>query len=139
MKNNDDQILVSSLYLFYDFNKHKLVATTIANYPGMPFAVTPTPRTASDRYAYQMYTSNNLYYIISNGGRELTLEQGTALLKIRDKVVGKDNMSRIENENKATLSREEIHTLITEIDDHISRHQLKIIADKQQYAHEELL
>ena len=41
MKNNDDQILVSSLYLFYDFNKHKLVATTIANYPGMPFAVTP--------------------------------------------------------------------------------------------------
>ena len=139
MKSEDDQILVSSLYLFYDFNKHKLVATTIVNYPGMPFAVTPSPKSMSDRYAYQMYTSNNLYYIISNGGAELTLEQGKALFKIRDKVIGEDNMSRIENENTATLTREEIHTLITEIGDHISRYQLKIIADKQQYAHEELL
>ena len=139
MKNKDDQILVGSLYLFYDFNKHKLVATTIANYPGMPFKVTPTPKSMSERYAYQMYTSNNLYYIISNGGAELTLEQGKALLKIRDKVIGEDNMSRIENESTATLTREEIHSLITEISDHISRHQLRIIADKQQYCHEELL
>ena len=139
MKNKDDQILVSSLYLFYDFNKHKLVATTITNYPGMPFAVTPNPKTISERYAYQMYTSNNLYYIISNGGVELTLEQGKALFKIRDKVIGKDSMSRIENEQSVTLTREEIHSLITEIDDYISRYQLKVIADKQQYAHEELL
>lgn len=86
-----------------------------------------------------MYTSNNLYYIISNGGAELTREQGKALFRIRDKVIGEDNMSRIENENTATLSREEIHSLITEIGDHISRHQLKIIADRQQYCHEELL
>ena len=139
MKNKDDQILVSSLYLFYDFNKHKLVATTITNYPGMPFAVTPNPKTISERYAYQMYTSNNLYYIISNGGVELTLEQGKALFKIRDKVIGKDSMSRIENEQSVTLTREEIHSLITEIDDYISRYQLKVIADKQQYAHEESL
>ena len=139
MKNKDDKILVSSLYLFYDFNKHKLVATTIANYPGMPFAVTPQPKTASERYSFQMYTSNNLYYIISNGGVELTLEQGKAIFKIKDKVIGEDSMSRIENEQTATLTREEIHSLITEIDDYISRYQLKVIADKQQYAHEELL
>jgi len=139
MKNKDDKILVSSLYLFYDFNKHKLVATTIANYPGMPFAVTPTPKTASERYSFQMYTSNNLYYIISNGGVELTLEQGKAIFKIRNKVIGEDSMSRIENEQTATLTREEIHSLITEIGDHISRQQLKVIADKQQYCHEELL
>ena len=139
MKNKDDKILVSSLYLFYDFNKHKLVATTIANYPGMPFAVTPQPKTASERYSFQMYTSNNLYYIISNGGVELTLEQGKAIFKIRDKVIGEDSMSRIENEQTATLTREEIHSLITEIGDYISRHQLKVIADKQQYCHEELL
>ena len=139
MKNKDDKILVSSLYLFYDFNKHKLVATTITNYPGMPFAVTPNPKTISERYAYQMYTSNNLYYIISNGGVELTLEQGKALFKIRDKIIGEDSMSRIENEQTATLTREEIHSLITEIEDYISRHQLKVIADKQQYCHEELL
>ena len=139
MKNKDDHILISSLYLFYDFNKHKLIATTIANYPGMPFSITPNPKSMSERYAYQMYTTNNLYYIISNGGVELTFEQGQALFKIRDKVVGEDNMSRIENENTATLTREEIHTLITEIDDHISSHQIKIIADKQSYCHEELL
>lgn len=139
MKNKDDQILVSSLYLFYDFNKHKLVATTMENYPGMPFSVTPVPRTASDRYAYQMYTSNNLYYIILNGGNELTQEQNKFLFEIRDKVIGKDYVSRVENYNTATLSREEIHTLITEISDYISRHQLKIIADRQQYCHEELL
>ena len=139
MKNNDDQILVSRLYLFFDFNRYKLVATKNVNYPGMPFAVTPSPKTASDRYAYQMYTTNNLYYIISNGGVELTQEQARALLEIRDKVVGEDNISRIENENTATLSREEIQTLVTELYDHISRHQLRIIADKQQYAHEELL
>ena len=139
MKNKDDKILVSSLYLFYDFNKHKIVATTIANYPGMPFAVTPTPKTASERYSFQMYTSNNLYYIISNGGAELTLEQGKAIFKIRDKVIGEDSMSRIENEQTATLTREEIHSLITEIGDYVSRHQLKVIADKQQYCHEELL
>ncbi len=139
MKSKDDQILVSSLYLFYDFNKHKLVATTITNYPGMPFAVTPCPKSMSERYAYQMYTSNNLYYIISNGGAELTLAQRKALSKIRDKVIGEDNMSRIENEDTATLTREEIHSLITEISDHISRYQLKIIADKQQYAHESLI
>ena len=53
MKNKDDQILVSSLYLFYDFNKHKLVATTIENYPGMPFAITPNPTTPSERYAFK--------------------------------------------------------------------------------------
>lgn len=139
MKNNDDQILVSSLYLFYDFNKHKLVATTIENYPGMPFSITPNPKTPSERYAYQMYTSNNLYYIISNGGVELTQEQNKFLFEIRDKVVGKDYISRVENYNTATLSREAIHTLITEISDYTSRHQLKIIANKQQYCHEELL
>ena len=109
------------------------------NYPGMPFSITPNPTTASERYAYQMYTSNNLYYIISNGGVELTQEQNKFLFEIRDKIVGKDYISRVENYNTATLSREAIHTLITEISDYISRHQLKIIANKQQYCHEELL
>lgn len=130
-QNDDDEILVSSLYLFYDFNKHKLVATTIVNYPGLPFAISPTPRTASDRYAFQMYSTNNLYYIISNGGSELTQEQGQVLFNARDKVIGPDSTSRIENEQTATLTRKEILNLITEIDKFISKHQLEIIAEMQ--------
>lgn len=133
------EIKVSGVYLFYDFIKHKLVATTIVNYPGMPFMVTPCPKTPSERYAYQMYSTNNLYYIISNGGAELNFQQGQAIYKIRDKVIGEDDMSRIENEKTATLTRDEIHSLITEIDEHISKHQLKIIAEKQQCYYEELL
>ena len=86
-----------------------------------------------------MYTTNNLYYIISNGGIELNINQMEAILNIRRKVVGDDKTSRIENENTATLTREEIHSLVTEIDDHISRHQLKIIANKQEYVYKELL
>ena len=43
------EIKVSGVYLFYDFIKHKLVATTIVNYPGMPFMVTPCPKTPSER------------------------------------------------------------------------------------------
>ena len=138
MKNNDDQILVSSLYLFYDFNKHKLVATTIANYPGMPFAVTPHSK-SSEKFSYQLYSQNNLYYIILDGGVELTLEQEKVLSEVKDKVVGKDNISAINNYYASTITREEIHSLITEIGDYVSRHQLKVIADKQQYCHEELL
>ena len=86
-----------------------------------------------------MYSTNNLYYIISNGGAVLNFEQGQAIYKIRDKVIGEDDMSRIENEKNATLTRDEIHLLITEIDEHISKHQLKIIAEKQQCYYEELL
>ena len=46
-KKSDDQILVSSLYLFYDTNKYCLVATTNENFPGVPFKVSPSPATAS--------------------------------------------------------------------------------------------
>lgn len=139
MKNKDDQILVRSVYLFYDRIKHKLVAAQSKEYHAIPFVCSPAPKTASERYSFRMYPTNNLYYIISNGGVELTREQAKALLEIRDKVVGGDNMSRIENESTATLSREEIHTLITEIDKHISKHQLEIIAEKQQFIDESLI
>ena len=130
-KKSDDQILVSSLYLFYDTNKYCLVATTNKNYPGVPFKASPSPATASERYAFQMYATNNLYYIISNGGAELTKAQAKALLGIRSSVVGEDEESRIENENTATLSRDEIHTLIAELDDHISKRQIREMAEKQ--------
>ena len=131
MKNKDDKILVSSLYLFYDTNKHRLIATTITNYPGIPFYITPSPKSMSERYAYQMYTTNNLYYIISNGGVELTPSQIEAINRVKNKIIGEDSMSRIENESTATLTREEIHSLVTEFNVHISRHQLELIKKTQ--------
>ena len=131
MKDKDKQILVSSLLLFYDTNKHCLVATPIENYPGIPFMVSPNPSSISERYAFRMYATNNLYHIISNGGAELTRSQAKVLLGIRNAVVGENDETRIENESKATLTRKEIHTLITELDDHISKRQIREMAEKQ--------
>ncbi len=124
MKNKDEQILLKNVYIFYDKDRHGLVASQAVNYPGIPFTCTPNPRTISDRYAYQMYKTNNLYYIISNGGMELTFEQEELLLEIRDKVVGNSKSSRIKNEDTATLTREEIHSLVAQLSSHISKHHL---------------
>ena len=139
MKNKDDQILLKNVYLYYDKDRHSLIASQSVNYPGIPFMCTPNPRTISERYAYQMYKTNNLYYIISNGGTQLTREQEEALLEIRDKVIDHNNTSRIENENNATLSREEINSLVNQLDAHISKHHLLDLLRKNQKTWEETL
>lgn len=132
MKNENEKFLVSSVYLFYDINKRKLIATQNKNYLGIPFICTPITTTASARYTFRMYPTNNLYYIISNLGSELTKEQINALIDIRRKVVGEDLSSRIANENTATLTRQEIHTLIGKIDEYVSKHQIKAMSKRQQ-------
>ncbi|MBR4999069.1 MAG: hypothetical protein IKY10_04230 [Clostridia bacterium] len=131
MKNENEKFLVSNVYLFYDLNKRKLIATQNENYPGVPFVCSPITTTASARYAFRMYPTNNLYYIISNLGNELTKQQINALINIRSKVVGDDLSSRIENEKTATLTRKEIHDLVNEIDEYVSKHQIKIMSKKQ--------
>ena len=62
MIDRNEEILVSSLFLFYDEHNKELVATPNQNYPGVPFICTPTPKTARERYIFRMYKTNNLYY-----------------------------------------------------------------------------
>ena len=139
MKNNDDKILVRSVYLFYDRIKNKLIGIQSKEYPGIPFIISPSPTTESERLTYTMYPTNNLYYIISNGGVELTTMQAISLLKVRDKVIGETHISRITNADTAKLTREEIHSLITQLNVHISKNQLEKIEKSQQEYEERLI
>ena len=129
IKNNE--ILVSSLYLFYDMDNSKLIATTSQNYDGIPFIICPEPESASERYSYQMYPTNNLYFIISNGGVELNQGQINAINRIKTKVIGNDYFDRIGNEKTATLTKDEITELMLALDVFVTKKQLKEITNKQ--------
>ena len=128
----DEQILVGSIYLFYDLKQRKLIGSKDPVLGFLPFVCAPQPSTLSERYAFQMYPTHNLYYIISNGGVELNAEQRRVISRIRNKVVGPDTMSRIENEATATLSRAEIQDLILELDQFITKQQIENMIKDQE-------
>ena len=130
-KRNDEPILVNSIYLFYDLKNRKLVGSTNPTLGLTPFICSPKPQTLSERYAFQMYPTHNLYYIISNGGVELNAEQLNVISRIRNRVVGTDTMSRIENESTATLSRGEVADLISDLDKYISKKQIETLTEMQ--------
>ena len=121
MKNNDDQILVSSIYLFYDIEHHTLFPTQNKDHlGGIPFTI-----------FLGEYATNNLYEIIENRGVGLSNHQIEAIEQFRHKVVGKDGLGRTNNKNTATLTKKELCNLIYEIDSHISKFQLKEMGRKQ--------
>ncbi len=131
MIDRNEEILVSSLFLFYDEDNKELVATPDQNYPGVPFICTPTPKTARERYIFRMYKTNNLYYIISNGGVELNEKQKKIISNIRSKVVGYDDKSRIGNAYMATLTKEEVDFLVAKLNIWRTRSQTREMISKQ--------
>ena len=78
-----------------------------------------------------MYPTNNLYFIISNGGVELNQGQINAINRIKTKVIGNDYFDRIGNEKTATLTKDEITELMLALDVFVTKKQLKEITNKQ--------
>lgn len=127
-KRKDDKFLVKSVYLYYNPRVKRLVATQTHQGTGIPFVCSPTPRTQVERYAYNMYPSNNLYYIITNGGVELTPEQLLILNKYKEEIIDHNNRYRIINEDLIYISREDIHNLLVELNQYITKEQLQTMA-----------
>ena len=127
-RRRDDKFLVKSVYLYYNPRVKRLVATQTDQGIGIPFVCSPEPRTQVERYAYNMYPSNNLYYIITNGGVELTPEQLMILTDYKEKLIGKNNKFRIINEDSVYITREDIHNLLVELNQYITKEQLLTMA-----------
>ncbi len=128
-KRSNDLFLVKTIYLYFNPRVNRLVATQSENGIGIPFICSPIAKTPIERYSYKMYPSNNLYYILTNGGVELTPEQNEVLQPYREKIIGYGNSKRISNESSAILSREDIHNLLVGLNQYLTNKQLRIMAE----------
>ena len=127
-RRRDDKFLAKSIYLYYNPRVKRLVATQSGSGLGIPFVCSPNPKTQVERYAYNMYPSNNLYYIITNGGVELTPEQQEILKEYKEKLIGKNNQFRIISEDTIYITRNDVHNLLVELNQYITSEQLVTMA-----------
>ena len=127
-KQPNQEYKLIDVYLFLDTSNLKIYAST-SNYVNdyVPFVISPEPKSMSERYAYRMYPSHNLYRIITNGGTELNNEQKAILNKACKKFIGNSKYDKIENENIATITKSELRELLNNLEYTLSRKQCDLI------------
>ena len=125
-KNNKKEKLID-IYLYIDQANMEIYPDFDDEY-ALTFTCTPNPENNEDRIKYNMNPTNNLYYIISNGGIELTREQKEIIEAARIKYIGKTNKSRIQKEEKAKISQKELNELVAGLSKTLTRSQCELFA-----------
>ena len=106
MKKNSDMVRLVDVYLYINFDDEKIrpiirrdnhsgeyCAYVLHDYDfGVPFVCSPTEKDAEEKLTFDMHPTNNLYYIISNGGEELNDKQlgAISLIRSEERRVGKE-------------------------------------------------